>query len=239
MNHRLFFCVLALALAACASVPANRSPQSVGPATATGIPVDNAWKRQVYEYAQKNVVHPSWGIAHSERDYQLTKVLAAKEGIALDEDVLFASAFLHDLGGIGSFAVKGVDHGVRSAQLMEPLLREWGFPMEKWPLVKEMVIGHVYYAPASGSPAAKAFRDADILDFLGALGAARILAVTEEPGRASNTLEPIVDGIRNFSRSLPEKCTYASCRELAGPRVVEMQNFLDQVNKEDFSGQAL
>src|SRR4051794_24241258 len=64
--------------------------------TSTGIPLDTQWKQQIYDFALKNVKHPAWGIAHSERNYQLTKTLAAAEHIALDLDVLFASAFLHD-----------------------------------------------------------------------------------------------------------------------------------------------
>ena len=46
--------------------------------TATGITVDSEWKRALYQFAKTNSVHPSWGIAHSERDYQLAK------GSALD-----------------------------------------------------------------------------------------------------------------------------------------------------------
>jgi hypothetical protein len=111
------------------------------PHTASGIPIDTDWKVKEYAYAVQNVVHPSWGITHSERDYQVTKKLADAQGIALDLDVLFACAFLHDLGGIGSFAQPGVDHAVRSAQLAEPLLQAWGFPMEKWAQVKEMILG--------------------------------------------------------------------------------------------------
>jgi uncharacterized protein len=117
------------------------------PRTATGITVDSEWKRALYEFAKTNSVHPSWGIAHSERDYQTSKSLAQKEGITLDDDVLFAAAFLHDIGGLSPFAQKDVDHAVRSTQVIEPLLPAWGFPMQKWSQVKEMILGHTYYGP--------------------------------------------------------------------------------------------
>jgi len=136
------------------------------PGTATGIAVDSEWKRALYEFAKTNSVHPSWGIAHSERDYQTTKSLAQKEGITLDDDVLFAAAFLHDIGGLSPFAQKDVDHAVRSTQVIEPLLPAWGFPIQKWSQVKEMILGHTYYGPAPASREALAFRDADYSRFL-------------------------------------------------------------------------
>ncbi len=213
--------------------------KSAVPATPTGIPIDTDWKKQIYAFAQKNVVHPSWGIAHSERDYQVTKSIAQKEGIAVDEDALFAAAFLHDIGGIGSFAKKGVDHAVHSVEVIEPLLPAWGFPMEKWPQVKEMILGHTYYGPKPVSKAALAFRDADVLDFLGHIGVARILAVTEEIGFSDGTLKPTVSTLKEFSESMAGKCSLASCQEMAKPRSAELDKFLSGLENEAFGGKAL
>src|SRR5262249_55666847 len=158
-----------------------------------------------------------------ERDYQVARILAQKERVAIDEDVLFAAAFLHDIGGIGSFAKKGVDHAERSVEVVEPLLTTWGFPESKIPQVKEMILGHTYYGPAPKSPQALAFRDADVLDFLGDIGAARILAVSEEPGFSDGTLKPTVDTLRDFAKTMAGKCGSKSCKEMAKPRVLELQ----------------
>lgn len=207
--------------------------------TPTGIPLDQEWKKQLYEFAQKNVVHPAWGLAHGERNYNVTKVIALKEGFSVDEDVLFVAAFLHDIGGIPPFAKKGVDHAVRSVEVIEPLISKWGFPMEKWASAKEMILAHVYNKPAQGSLPSQAFRDADILDFLGAVGAARILAVTLEPGFANGTLAPTVGTLKEFGVSMAEKCALQACRELAKPRVEELKKFLADLDGETFQGAAL
>jgi uncharacterized protein len=208
-------------------------------ATPTGIPLDAEWKKQIYAFAQKNVVHPAWGLAHSERDYQVTKMISQKEGFPVDGDVLFAVSFLHDLGGIGTFAKKGVDHAERSVEIIEPLLADWGFPMQKWPQVKEMILGHTYYGPKPTSRSALAFRDADILDFMGSIGVARILAVTEESDFSDGTLKPTVDILKSFANSLETLCDSAACRELARPRKKEMQSFLQNLKGESFQGKAL
>ena len=214
-------------------------PVQAADLTPTGIPVDTPWKHDVFEFASKNVVHPSWGLAHSERDYQVTREIAQREAIPVDLDVLFAAAFLHDLGGIGSFARPGVDHAVRSAELAEPLLRSWGFPMDKWLQVKDMILGHTYYGPTPALPLSYAFRDADIIDFLGDIGVARIFAVTEEPGRASQTLKPPIDLLKNFLKEMPSKIHFASSREIANRRISELRAFLRSIYSASLGGTAL
>lgn len=207
--------------------------------TQTGIPLDTEWKSKVFDFAKKNVTHPSWGIAHSERDYQVALTIAQQEGVALDLDVLFAAAFLHDLGGIGAFAKAGVDHAARSVELVEPVLREWGFPMEKWPKVQDMILGHSYYGPAPTSDQSLAFRDADIVDFLGSIGIARILAVTQEPGREHSTLGPTVNLLRGFLNELPAKAHFESARKMANTRASELRRFLQSLDSMTWGGAAL
>lgn len=207
--------------------------------TATGILLDNAWKQQVYEYAKTNVKHPSWGLAHSERNYQVCLNLASKEGFALDHDVLFVASFLHDLGGIHPHDVDGVDHAARSVELIEPLLQKWGFPMKKFMQVKEMILGHTYYGPKPESQSAQAFRDADILDFLGAIGIARILAITQDPDRTDGTLAPTVNILKSFTKALPGQCSLKACQVIAEPRKKELDQFLLNLDAQSFGGKAL
>ena len=216
----------------------NAAASAQTAATPTGIALDSGWKVSIYEYAKENVKHPSWGLAHSERDYQNTLMLAGLEGFPLDRDVLFASAFLHDLGGIFPFAKKGVDHAVRSVELAQPLLQQWGFPMEKWPQVREMILGHTYYGSPPQSPAALAFRDADILDFLGYIGMARIIATTEESGRSSFILGPSLNVLRSFAAEMPARLSLPSAKRLAEPRVQEIRRFLKALLPETFGGKA-
>jgi uncharacterized protein len=215
------------------------SEVSARQATATGIPLNTAWKLQIYDFAKSYVKHPSWGLSHSERDYQVTLVLAQKEGIAIDRDVLFAASFLHDVGGIPPFDQTGVDHAVRSVQVIEPLLSKWGFPMEKWHQVQEMILGHTYYGPKPSSHQALAFRDADVLDFLGDLGVARILAVTQEPGRASDTLASTVGTLKSFAEKMAKTCSLRACVEMAKPRQQELEQFLTNLHAESYGEKAL
>lgn len=205
--------------------------------TPTGIALDEAWKKSLNDYAVKNVVHPSWGYSHSERNYHNTKWISDLEGLGIDEDVLFAAAFLHDLGGLPGFEKEGVDHGLRSAELGLPLLRSWGFPEEKLALVEEIIIGHVYYGPKPLHPWARAFRDADILDFLGAMGVSRILAANSEMG-ASSEIKNSIGVLGNLVKKLPAELIYRSSQNEGKRRVSEMQRFLETLEGYSFGGQA-
>ncbi len=196
-------------------------------ATPAGIPLDSEWKRAVYAQANTRFQHPSWGVRHSERNYVLGTALAEAEGLAVDADVLFAAAFLHDWGGIEPFAVAGVDHAVRSVELAEPFLAGAGFPMEKFPAVRAAILGHMYDKEPEG-PEAIVLHDADALDFLGALGAARLLAATGDRPDYDQAL----GRIERFAVAIPPRLRTAAARDIAGPRVARMLEFLAEVRRE-------
>ncbi len=231
---------LVLAFTACAlllapaSASAAQEPAAVAaPPTATpaGIPLDSPWRRAVYEQANTHLQHPSWGVRHSERNYLLGMALAEAEGLTVDADVLFAAAFLHDWGGIAPFAVAGKDHAVRSVELAEPFLTEAGFPMEKFPAVRAAILGHMYDKEPEGAEAI-VLHDADALDFLGALGAARLLAATADRPDYDQAL----GRIERFAVDIPPRLKTAAARALAGDRVEVMTDFLARVRRETPEG---
>ena len=228
---------LALAMAVGLTLPGTAAAQTaqagVAAATATpaGIPLDSPWRRAVYEQANTHFRHPSWGVRHSERNYVLGMALAQTEGLTVDADVLFAAAFLHDWGGIEPFAVSGRDHAVRSVELAEPFLTEAGFPMEKFPAVRAAILGHMYDKEPEG-PEAVVLHDADALDFLGALGAARLLAATGDRPDYDQAL----GRIERFAVDIPPCLKTAAAREMAAGRIAVMTEFLAEVRRETPEG---
>jgi uncharacterized protein len=224
-------CML-LALASTASPAATPGTTTSAPAAAlttlTGIPLDAAWKRKLYGFAREKLLHPAWGWTHSERDFLLASRIAAKEGMRVDKDVLFAAAFTHDIGAIGEFQKEGVDHAERSAELIGSLLEGFGFPSEKLPRVREAVLGHMFDKVPARRNEAVLLHDADTLDFLGAIGVARRLSVT---GTAV-TYSGGVERIRTFAQNLPPRLVTNTARQMARSRVSEMRHFLAQLNAE-------
>lgn len=200
-------------------------------ATPAGVPLDSPWRRAVFAQAEAHFQHPGWGWRHSERNYLTGMALAQAEGLTVDADVLFAAAFLHDWGGIEPFASPGVDHAARSVELAEPFLTEAGFPMEKFPAVSAAILGHMYDKEPEGAEAV-VLHDADALDFLGALGAARMLAVTGDRPDYDQAL----GRIEQFAAGIPPRLKTAEARRMAAPRVAAMTEFLAAVRRETPDG---
>nr|MDQ2664218.1 hypothetical protein [Candidatus Eremiobacteraeota bacterium] len=151
--------------------------------TATGIPLDAPWKVQLYTFARSHFVHPAWGWQHSERKYQVGLRLAQGDNVHIDADVLFAASFLHDMAAFQPCADRKMEHGDCAAQQSGALLSRMGFPMAKLPGVLAAERAHMYNrTPKSRYPESVVLHDADSLDFLGGIGAARLLSLTGEKG---------------------------------------------------------
>ena len=231
-QHRFRSFVGLLLIAAAPVTAAESAERSAATATLTGISLDAAWKAKLYAFAREKLRHPAWGWTHSERDYQLAKDVAAKEGLAIDNDVLFAAAFLHDIGAVGEFQKEGVDHAERSVEIAEPMLRELGFPMAKWPAVRAAILGHMYDEPAGDGAVGIVLHDADTLDFLGTVGVARRLSVT---GRATDYAGGLAR-IREFADQLPSRLVTAAAKAMAATRVAQMRRFLQELESQTHGG---
>jgi uncharacterized protein len=185
------------------------------------------WMLTVSVMAEADLQHPSWGVRHAQRNYQTALALAEAEGLAIDEDVLYAAAYLHDWGALEPFAIDGTPHEVRSVELAEPFLRDAGFPMEKWPAVRDAILGHVP-AGQPTTPEGIVLHDADLLDFMGAEGVARFFgAPSDEPN-----LDQGVSYIENFGLTLGGRLLTDEARRLAEPRLAYMRGFLEQLRSE-------
>lgn len=157
---------------ACAGEAASKVP---APASAQG------WRQSVSDFAREHFMNPAWGASHSARIYSLARDLAAQDKVKLDDDVLFAAAHLHDIAAFPPWYDANRDHSDVGADLMESILKGTGFPLEKLEAVRGAVRTHMFYRDPVG-PEATYLHDADTLDWLGAVGAARMLALIDPKG---------------------------------------------------------
>ena len=230
MSRRTAFAVLACALLMPLGVRAETPRQ-----TATGLPLDAPWKATVYALAQAKFKHPAWGWQHSERDYRLAVEVATGDHLTVDTDVLFAAAFLHDMAAFAPYEKKGMEHGDRAAETSEAILRDAGFPMQKYPAVQAAERGHMYYSNAGTVPEAIALHDADSLDFLGSIGALRILSLTgEDKPDATRAIKTL----RGFVKDIPPKLITATAKRMGAERAAELSRLLDQIQTETYGGAA-
>lgn len=174
--------------------------------------------------------HPAWGTAHSQRLLELSTRLAAEEGLAVDQDCLYAAAFLHDLGAMEPYRREGVDHAERSAEAAEPILGEAGFPGDRIDRVRDIILGHMFYAKPEPWPEVIVFHDADALDFMGSIGIARILSIVGLDDWTPD-LRSAIELIRRFRNDLPEALITRSGRFIGEVRRAEMESFLAGVSE--------
>jgi uncharacterized protein len=219
----------------CVTAPA--SAQTAAPTqTATGIPLDAPWKVTIYQLARAKFLHPAWGWQHSERNYNVAMRLAQGDGLKIDTDVLFAAAFLHDMAAFMPCADEKMEHGDCAAQQSGAILRAAGFPMQKLPAVQAAEHGHMYYTDPGTQPEAIVLHDADSLDFLGDIGAARMLSLT---GEKAPSFAPAVKALRSFVRDIPPKLITNTAKKIGAQRAAELQAFLDELTTQTFDGKAM
>ena len=222
------FLLLAIAASACAAgEPA---------VTAAGIPLDAAWKVKIYELAHRKFLHPAWGWQHSERDYLLALRLAKGDHLKIDTDVLFAAAFLHDMAAFMPCQDKKMEHGECAATQARKMLEGTGFPMRKLAAVQQAERGHMFYSNPGSDPTAIVLHDADSLDFLGDIGAARILALT---GGKAPSFAPAVKTLRGFLKDIPPRLITKTAKRIGAKRTAELKALLDNLQQETFDGRAM
>jgi len=207
-------------------------------ATDAGIPLDKQWKVEIYTFAKDHLQHSAWGVPHYERDYLLAQNIAYTEKIALDDDVLFAAAFLHDIGVFEPYKKDGAEHSETAAENVADILQASRFPMSKLKDVQTTIRAHMYYAEVPAYQTARVFHDADTLDFLGSIGIARILSITTRESWAA-TLSAALATIKKFNTDLPATLSFDSSKEIAAVRVKEVSAFIASINKESHDGNAL
>jgi uncharacterized protein len=172
--------------------------------------------------------------SHQPRLYRLAARLA--EGRAFDDDVLFAAAWLHDLGVFVGHRpedparLAAWDHVAYALKEVSSLLRKFGFPAEKIPAVLEVIRTHL---PSTTPTTLEGvlMRDADILEQLGAIG---ILRTVSKIGRDTRFVR-FADALRVLGRNaddLPAKLQLESARRLAGPRLKVLRQFLEAASAE-------
>ena len=182
------------------------------------------WHDAVRAFAVEHCKHPAWGYVHSQRDYALARQLARADAVTLDDDVLFAASYLHDIAAFAPYAKPGEDHSDTAADLVSTILAPTGFPMAKLLAVQAAIRTHMYYREPK-APEAVYLHDADALDWLGAIGVARILATVDKAGGQPDGKAAMAMLVNNEA-VVPPRVMSAAGKSLVAGRVAEMKAFL-------------
>ena len=181
---------------------------------------------EVDELVARVGTHPVWGHAHCLRVHALAEELAKAEHLSYDAEILRIAALLHDVGLYKAYAFRDApDHARRSADVAERILKDGDFPPQATRAVIEAIVHHPPGATPAASTEAALLKDAVALDYLGAIGLSRILAMVA-------TEEDIPDipaalwHAESLRRKIPGLLVFDASRAIARERIIETEDFL-------------
>lgn len=192
-----------------------------------------AWRESVVAYIRAEA-QPVDKFGHQPRLYALAVRLG--HGMDYDDDVLFAAAWMHDLGVFLGHRpcdpeeLARWDHVPYTIARTRELLAGWGFPLGKADAVAEAIRTH---QPKDEPVLIEAvlLRDADILEQLGAIGALRALVKVGRDSRFS-TFSSVIPVLESTLSRLPGALRLTISRSLAGSRIEALRLFLIAIKDE-------
>ena len=198
--------------------------------SATSGAAEQDWRTKVRDFAAEHFKHPAWGYSHSVRDYSLARGLAAADHATLDDDVLYAASYLHDLAAFAPWEDAKLDHADVAARLVDTILKDTGFPMAKIDAVRGAIRTHMFDRDPVG-PEAMYLHDADALDWLGAIGVARIMALVESNGTSPTGPEAAKMLEENLAK-VPTRVLSPAGKARVPQMKQELQQFLENLKRE-------
>ena len=190
-----------------------------------------AWRGHITSFTAKLFGHVN--DAHNQRNYFWATKLAAADHVTLDDDVVFAAAYLHDVGSMEGWQVEGQEHGNTAAAKLDQMLAGTDFPKEKMDRVREAMRTHMFYRDPGNSPEARYLHDADALDNVGTVGIAWLLeAVNTDPKGAGFTSTKAVEILTNGAPKIEARAVTPAGRAEMATRIAERKAFMDQLSRE-------
>jgi uncharacterized protein len=213
------------------------APMGPGGAATAASPADSpaatetsAWRTVVSKFAQEHFNNPAWGYSHSRRDYQLARELAAADHVTLDDDILYAAAYLHDMAAFEPWQKTGVDHADQAAAIVDTVLKNTGFPMKKIEAVRGAIRTHMFDRNPVGSEALY-LHDADALDWLGAIGVARVFGLVDAKG-GSPTGPEVVPMLESNLAKVPARVLSPAGKARVPERQEQLATFLRELRQQ-------
>jgi len=191
------------------------------------------YRSAIADYLRANA-RPVDKFSHQPRLYALAKRLG--EGLSFDDDVLYAAAWLHDLGVFVGHrpedptALAAWDNVAYAVNRVPDLLREFGFPEEKIAAVVTVIAEHLP-SKVPGSVEGVLLRDADILEQLGAVGILRNVSKVGRDTRFHRHADAVAL-LRRNAQELPGKLQLPQSRQQAESRLRVMEAFLKGAEEE-------
>jgi len=184
-------------------------------------------------------------LAHADRVYANARTIGADEG-PIDDTVLICACYLHDLVSLPKDAPNRADASRLAAAAALPILQACGLNNGQIANTQHAIIAHSFSANITPETReAKILQDADRIESLGAIGLARVFAVSgalnrplfhgTDPFAADRPLEDQTYAVDHFAQKLlklPDTMQTAGGRALAQDRAHVLREYLTKLAAE-------
>ncbi|RPJ23318.1 MAG: hypothetical protein EHM33_21295 [Chloroflexi bacterium] len=170
----------------------------------------------------------NWALAHAKRLLELINQIGAD--LPYDSCALTLATYMHDWGAFPCYIQKGVEHAVRSRQVVETeILPRLDLTSTQKANLLEAIELHDYRdMRPTISNEALLLREADMLDFIGMIGMARDFA------RGPRNLADCYRRVQDRRYGIQGRFTIPRAREIAQVRFARMEQALAWLNEESF-----
>jgi uncharacterized protein len=170
----------------------------------------------------------AWATAHALRLIELIREIG--QDLTYDEHTLTLAAYLHDWGAFPRFVEKGIEHALRSRQVVEAeILPRLNLSPSAVQVLLEAIELHDYRDVRQPKSAeALLLREADMLEFLGMMGMAREFA------RGPKDVAVCYRRILDRRAGIEGRFSLPRAREIAQTRLERMSQCLDWLQAESF-----
>src|SRR5512143_87477 len=170
----------------------------------------------------------NWAVAHAKRLLELIKQIGVE--LPYDPYVMELATYMHDWGAFPCYIQKDIEHAVRSRQVVEAeiLPRLDLTPAQKEILLEAIELHDYRDVRQARSSEALLLREADMLEFLGAIGMARDFA------RGPRNLQAAYRRIMDRRYGIQGRFTLPRAQKIAQIRLERMGQSLQWLYEESF-----
>jgi len=184
---------------------------------------------EMLERMESHIIRLEGNLTHVKRVLLLSKLIAEKENITYDEDILAFAAYFHDVAAYPylTFAAPfvGFDHALESSKMMPDLAKEYGYDDVQIEKIVEAVKYHDK-AGMGNHNETHLIRNADGVDYLGYMAAARDFS------RFPNDFKKVLNTLKRRKAQFLPIIDLPYAKELAAPRVDELEHFITRFEEE-------
>ena len=174
------------------------------------------------------IIKAEGNIAHVKRVLLISKLLAEKEKMPYDEDILAFAAYFHDIAAYPPYASSGpFDHADESGKLVPAIAKGFGYHDGQIEIIVEAVINHNKAGKGSHNET-RLIRNADGIDYLG------YMAVARDFVKFPKDMKKALEVLKKRKAMFAPLVDLESAIELAAPRISELDSFIERFEQESF-----